>query len=165
MSDVTIRPAVASDASGICHVHQRAVRILCRFDYTADQVEGWIGARVPQNYVESMTSGEQLWVAESYGQVVGFAGRKGPEITAVYVDPHYARQGIGQQLLQVVEQSAATGGVPCVYLDASLTAVSFYTNAGYKSVENGTHRLRSGVEIACVRMEKRLMRQRAASGS
>lgn len=156
MSGVTVRPARASDAPAICCVHQRAVRILCQADYTSDQVEGWIGARVPQDYVDSMTGGEHLWVAEIRGQVVGFAGIKGSEITAVYVEPREARQGIGGQLLHVVERVAAAGGLPCVYLDASLTAVPFYTNQGYQSVEHRTHRLRSGVDIACVRMEKRL---------
>lgn len=154
MSDVTIRPAVVADASDICACHQSAVRVLCGGDYTSTQIEAWIGTRTPLDYVESMKSGEALWVAEVEGQVVGFAGRKDDEITAVYVSPRYARQGIGQQLLQAVEQSAAKENVDYVSLDASLTSVPFYSHEGYTFVKQGTHRLRSGVEIACVRMEK-----------
>ncbi len=57
-----------------------------------------------------MTGREHLWVPESHGQVVGFAGIKDSEITAVYVEPREARHGIGTQLLQVVERFAAAGG-------------------------------------------------------
>lgn len=156
MSDVIVRPAVADDAPAICRVHQSAVRILCRDDYAEDQVEGWIGVLVAQDYVDSMENGEHLWVAEREGQVLGFAGRKGAEITAVYVDPPSARQGIGYRLLRVVEESAVEAELPRVYLDASFNAVPFYTSSGYATLEHRTHRLRSGLEIGCVRMEKPL---------
>lgn len=153
---VNVRPASVHDASDIRRVHQNAVRVLSREDYTPDQIKGWIGNLAAQNYVDSMEGGEHLWVAELEGQVVGFAGRKGAEITAVYVDPAYARQGIGHQLLRVVEESLADADLNTVYLDAPVNAVPFYTSLDYTVLERRTHRLQSGVEISCVRMEKQL---------
>ncbi|NMP21950.1 GNAT family N-acetyltransferase [Sulfobacillus harzensis] len=157
MVEVTVRQAVLRDAPSICRVHQSSVRVLCQGDYTPQQIEAWIGACMPQDYRDSMADGEHLWVAEADGQVVGFAGRRGEEITAVYVDPHYAHQRIWQRLLQVVERSFLADGTPRAWLDASLTAVSFYAHQGYQSSETRMHRLRSGMEIECVRMEKPLI--------
>jgi putative acetyltransferase len=157
MDTTHIRPAVASDASGICRVHQRAVRVLCRADYTPAQIEAWIGPRRAEDYIAAMNSGENLWVAEISGAVVGFAGLKDDEVTAVYVDPVHARHGLGQALLEAVEQSARTHGVQGLVVEASLNAVPFYRRAGYGAEEPRTHRLRSGIAIPCVRMTKRLV--------
>jgi hypothetical protein len=41
-------------------------------------------------------------------------------------------------------------------MDASVNAEAFYRRAGYDVVERGTHRLRSGLQMACVKMSKRL---------
>jgi putative acetyltransferase len=156
MDTTHIRPAVAFDAPAICRVHQRAVRVLCRPDYTPAQIEAWIGPRRAEDYIAAMNSGERLWVAEVSGTVVGFAGVKNDEITAVYVDPAHARHGLGQALLQAAEQSARAHGVHCLVVEASLNAVPFYRHAGYGAEEPRTHRLRSGIAIPCIRMIKRL---------
>jgi hypothetical protein len=39
---------------------------------------------------------------------------------------------------------------------ASINAEAFYARHGFAVVERGTHRLHSGVEMACVRMRKAL---------
>lgn len=156
MDTMHIRSAIASDAPGICRVHQRAVRLLCCAAYSPAQIEAWIGPRRAEDYIASMTNGERLWVAEISGTVVGFAGVQDDEITAVYVDPEHTRHGFGQLLLQAAEQSAQAHGVDCLFLEASLNAVAFYRHAGYGAEAPQTHRLRSGIAIPCVRMTKRL---------
>lgn len=157
MTPAMIRPAIPGDAIGICRVHQRAVRLLCRGDYTAPQIEAWVGPRRPEDYIAALVDGERLWVASAAGRVVGFAGVKGHELTACYVDPDQGRRGIGQRLLRAVGSVALTEGAACLVVMSSLTALEFYHRAGYGADQPRTHRLRSGMTIPCVRLAKRLV--------
>jgi hypothetical protein len=47
-------------------------------------------------------------------------------------------------------------GIAQLHMDASINAEAFYRRAGYDVIARGTHRLRTGHEMACIRMSKRL---------
>jgi ribosomal protein S18 acetylase RimI-like enzyme len=44
-------------------------------------------------------------------------------------------------------------------MDASINAEAFYRRAGYEILERGVHRLRSGREMACLKMKKTLTQE------
>ena len=45
MNDHVIRQAVTRDAAQLVDIHSRSVSVLCSGDYTAKQIEAWIGKR------------------------------------------------------------------------------------------------------------------------
>ena len=55
-------------------------------------------------------------------------------IRAFYVDPRYARRGIGSQLLSICESAARNAGFSRVELTSTLQAVPFYLTHGYDVV-------------------------------
>lgn len=154
---ITIRPAKTDDAEQICQVHIAAVRTLCANNYTAEQIEAWVGNITPTNHrlaIEEMS--EIMFVAYKKKAIIGFSSLFENEVCAVYVHPDYTRQGVGSLLLDAVEKEAINRNIEKLELSASTNAKPFYQSCGYKVVEYSFHTLRSGVRIPCVLMEKYL---------
>jgi N-acetylglutamate synthase-like GNAT family acetyltransferase len=122
-----------------------------------DVIESWAAAAMPSTFGALLES-ERFIVAEYGGRIVGYAGLKSAdqEIDAVFVSPEMNRQGLGALLLERAETQATDLGFSTVKLHASLNSVGFYHLAGYSEVRRGWHSTRSGVQIACVHMEKKL---------
>ena len=146
---ITIRHAVTADASKIAALHIRTWQVAYRGqlpDYYLDQLDHDLQRRT-QSWREQITSvGRahiEIWVAESNGQVLGFAAI-GPErettsqdtgeLYAIYVDPERWRGSIGHRLLH----HAMTRLADCGYssatlwvLDTNLRARRFYERHGW----------------------------------
>ena len=82
-----------------------------------------------------------IWLARSDGEPVGCIFLRdlpqipgSGEVKRMYVDPAYRGQGIGQGLLDALEQHARSLGLSWLYLDTRedlKTALSRYVNNGY----------------------------------
>jgi N-acetylglutamate synthase-like GNAT family acetyltransferase len=90
-------------------------------------------------------------------QVQGFSSIVESEITAVYVSPDCARQGIGTKLYQALEQAAREAGQKKLRLDSSRQAEPFYLQLGFKRISEKPYRLSSGVLLPALQMEKMLI--------
>ena len=162
MTALHVRLAVTADAEAIVRTHHEAVWNTARDHYPADVLEAWAVKLTDDNYKQvrrEIADAEMVvLVAESNLHIAGF-GMIVPadeELRAVYVDPVFGRQGVGSAILHSLEQSARERSVSRLNLSSSLNAEAFYGKHGYEVVERATHRFRSGHEMACVRMTKRL---------
>jgi putative acetyltransferase len=153
-----IREALPADALAICRVHQEAVRGLCNQHYTRDEIEAWIGRRVPEDYARDIAELEVLVATNDSDGVMGFAvlDVAEHEVMAVYVHPTAAHDGLGRVLLTRLEAIAVEHGLTELHLDGSLNAFEFYARSGYAPIEARIHRLGSGTELRCVFMTKTL---------
>jgi putative acetyltransferase len=157
----TVRPARPADATALWIVHGRAIRALAGAPYTKDQLEAWAARTRPESYLKPARS-RLLIVAETatrtgprivgYGQLHVVEGT----IEAVYVDPEYARRGVGAALVSALERECLTRGLPGLIVEASLNSIPFYRALGFVAKEVDQHPLAPGVGIACAVMEKRL---------
>jgi putative acetyltransferase len=156
---VTIRKARPEDGEGIWRAHTQAIRELCKTHYAPEEIAAWAGLLHPESY-QGVIISREFFVAEDQDRIVGFAQLHltSGEVEAVYFHPSTARHGIGGQLLGKLEERAKENGLPALHLDASLNAVSFYTDAGYVPQREAKHRLQAGVEILCVVMTKTITR-------
>jgi putative acetyltransferase len=159
---VNIRPADVADAIAIIDLHFAAVHQTAANFYAPEVLDGW--SRQPdetryEQIRQAVIKGEELFVvAEDASGVIGF-GSIVPtlkELRAVYVHPKAGRRGVGATILAHLEQLALDRGVSQLQLDASINAEAFYLRAGYEVVERGVYRLRTGQEMACVKMQKSL---------
>lgn len=152
---LTLRRATLDDAVRIRRVHQASVRSLCSADYSAAQIEAWIGQLLPSDYRHTMREEWQLtWVAQVGTRMAGFSVLDGDLVRAVYVHPRYARRGVGSALLAAAEAEARARGVQVLRLNASLTAVPFYLRHGYCEVGPGAHPTDAGVTLPVMGMRK-----------
>jgi putative acetyltransferase len=130
---IHIRNAQPEDALQIHNVHTRSVRTLCKDHYTAKQIDGWIGRRTPEGYLEGIEH-KEIFVAERGERIVGFGHAVPGEILAIFVDPDWSRQGVGRQLLNhAITMAQPSDGAP-LQLEATLNAQSFYEQCGFVEV-------------------------------
>lgn len=153
---VRIRAARGEDAAAIASVMRRAIRTLARGTCTARQLAAW--SSLPALYHRwAMTAGAEAYlVAEERARVVGYAARRGAEVTAVFVVPSRARRGIGAALLARVEEGARRGGATRLTVKAAPGAVAFYAARGYHGGRALAVPLPGGADLPAVAMRKRL---------
>lgn len=163
---MTVREATAADADAIADVHAASIRGLGSDEYDDEQIRAWLSNVHPERYPLE-TDGFRAVVADHEADgVVGFglldcepSGRADPlagEIAAVYVRPEHARGGIGSAILEALESAARNAGLETLVLTASRNAVAFYERRGYEGIETVRLEMSDGVELACLRMRRRL---------
>lgn len=78
------------------------------------------------------------------------------KIRAFFVDPDWARRGIGTLILQACEAAAIADGFRRLEMGSTLTGVAFYRALGYSEHEKLAVPLKNGESLPIVRMEKRI---------
>ena len=145
-------------------MHRRAVRTLGAETYEPEIVEAWASPADDESveeFVDHAFGGEGgpiVFVAVDGDRYWGFSEVE-PEIEylrAVYVDPEMARSGLGRSLLRQAEWAAAQEGAERLELESSRNAVGFYEAQGYDRIGEDTHQIADGLEMECVRFEKKL---------
>jgi len=161
---IQVRSASEADAEAIIQTHFDAVHQTASAFYPAEVLDSWSRRPDESRYLQvrqAIAKGHELFVvAEDGFGVVGF-GSIVPtlqELTAVYVHPRRARRGVGAMILEHLERLALTHHCTQLQMDASVNAEAFYRGHGYEVVERGVHRLASGLEMACTRLNKFLLR-------
>lgn len=77
-------------------------------------------------------------------------------IRAFYVDPAFARRGVGASLLAISEGAARKAGFARAALTSTLPAVRFYSAHGYREMSKFVLPLPGGLSLDLVLMEKSL---------
>ena len=153
--DITIRPATPADHEPTIALQTNAFRILCAQDYTPKQIEALVEDEARSRHID-----EVLFVAEMDGDMVGFTGlsTSDRQITAVFVCPNLARQGIGKQMLATLEREAMKRGYRVLWVLSSLTAAPFYQAQNYTRIGKAGFWSPSGnCWIPCIKLQKRLL--------
>ena len=158
----TVRPATPADAVAIIDLHFAAVHRTASMFYPSEVLDDWSPQPTEARYqqMREIIAGDEelVLVAEGTSGVVAFGSivPRLRELRAVYVHPDAGRRGVGTQVLAALERLALERSIPRLQMVASVNAEAFYRRAGYQVVESGAHRLRSGQQMACVKMAKHL---------
>jgi GNAT superfamily N-acetyltransferase len=161
--DVEVRTAVAADAVTIIGLHFAAVHETAAAFYPPEVLDAWSKRPDEARYQrmrDAILKGEEVFVvAEDASGVVGFGSilPRLQELHAVYVHPKVGRHGVGSRILADLERLAIDRGVRQLHLSASVNAEAFYRHAGYEVIERGVFRLTPDIEMASVKLTKRLM--------
>ena len=75
-------------------------------------------------------------------------------IRAMFVDPAYARRGLGRLILETAENDARAAGFTRFELMATLPGVPLYRACGYQEVEPTTIELPDGTRLGTVLMRR-----------
>jgi ribosomal protein S18 acetylase RimI-like enzyme len=127
-----IRHATASD---LPRLNEIAIESKASWGYAADQISEWLAD------LEIDPETVDIWptlVAEKDGQIAGFAQldptQQPWDLTRLFVDPSFKRQGIGRQLLRAMQEVAAAANGDHISIDSDPNAESFYIACGAISV-------------------------------
>ena len=161
-----VREAVPDDAPRMRDLHLASIEALGPQAYSDEQVAAWAHDRDPAEYPIASDETHVL-VAEHDERLLGFGWLKPEaddyletavdgEITALYVHPSVARQGVGTRLYAELEAKARRRGVESLGLWAARNAVSFYEAQGYRRVTDHTIEFDDDIEGTVVEMRKNL---------
>ncbi|WP_435155471.1 GNAT family N-acetyltransferase [Haladaptatus sp. DFWS20] len=167
-----IREAMPADSDAVRRVHAESITVLGRDGYSREQVNAWAQGCESADYSAAIGSESRYYiVAEDERGVLGFGSFQyespegyeatvDAEITAVYVHPEVARDGVGSKIYTELERRAREKGIRVLGLSASLNAVPFYESHGYERVREHAHEFSSHesteVEGIVVEMKKTL---------
>lgn len=176
--NINIRPAQATEIPALEQLISRSVRGLSTGYYTPRQIESAL--RYVFGVDTQLVADGTYLVVEMDGQLAGCGGwskRKtlyggdqhkagedilldpatdAARIRAFFVDPAFARRGVGRHLIQACEQAAQAAGFTRLELGATLPGVPLYEAVGYCAVENLSVPMPDGEALPIVRMEKQL---------
>lgn len=128
---IQVRPARREDVAPAAEVYLRsrrgAVPAIPPLIHGDDDVRRW--------FAETVFTEHELWIAEDAGgRVVGVMVLAGTVIEQLYVDPEYARAGVGSQLLRVA-RSLRPGGLQLWTFQANQDARGFYEQHRFTAAE------------------------------
>ena len=155
---VPIREAGREDAGELLRVHRSAILKLTGHVYTPAEIESWAARLEADGYIRAMEQqGERFHVAlDGDGGVIGFYGRIEAEVMALYVDPAWARRGVGSALLAHAEKAISADGHSRVMIGAALSGRDFYLARGYRIDKRVDWETRGGLVLEAYDVSKAL---------
>ena len=171
-----IRPATLADKPELEALIARSARELSRGDYTPEQVEGAL--RGAFGVDTQLIADGTYFVVVADDRIVGCGGwskrrtlfgsdaRSGRDageldpgvdaakIRAFFVDPDYARRGIGRAILEHCEAEARARGFTRFEMMATLPGVRLYRECGYVGDRRISYDLGGGLSIEFLPMTK-----------
>jgi GNAT superfamily N-acetyltransferase len=81
--------------------------------------------------------------------------RDAAKIRAFFIQPAWARRGVGSKMLEACEAAAREAGFTSYEMGATLTGAKLFGAKGYVAVENIEVPLKNGLTLPIIRMSKR----------
>jgi putative acetyltransferase len=132
MSAVALRPFVPADAKRCAEIFRASIEELAAEDYDADQREAWASRADDEEAFGARLAGALTLLAVIDGEIAGFASLKGAEeIDMLFVDPEFARQGVGRTLLDALTRLAQARGAKRLATEASDVAKPLFEREGF----------------------------------
>ena len=157
---VIVRDYAGNDAGEICRLFYETVRAVNLKDYSPEQVQAWAPAPPDPEAWHARMSGRHTLVAESGGEVVGFAElEEDGHLDMLYCRRDFIGRGVGALLYAAVEERAGEIGCERIFTEASITARPFFWRRGFRVVRRNTV-VRRGVGLTNFSMRK-VLRPRA----
>jgi putative acetyltransferase len=98
---------------------------------SVSQAEIW-AANLTVSGMELKIREMEIWVAELNGRMVGWGAIRGDRLEGLYIDPEFAGQGIGTELLTNLEELMRKRDIRTIRAEASSNAEGFYRRHGYE---------------------------------
>ena len=129
---LAMRPYLPADCAACAVIFRAGIEALASEDYDEDQRSAWMGAADDEAAFASRLGGALTLVATISGAPAGFASLKGRDlIDMLYVDPQYARRGVGTALIDALTRLAGGRGAAQLTADVSDTARGLFERQGF----------------------------------
>lgn len=151
-----LRPALPGDVPMLAAIAEAAILELTGEDYDSDQQEAWAAAASDEEALATRLTEQLTLVATRGGELVGFISLADNQlIDMLYVRPEAAGEGVASLLYDAIERLAGARGAKSLTVDASDTALDFFSKRGFVPKQRNTVS-RGGVWLGNTTLEKPL---------
>jgi putative acetyltransferase len=127
-----LRPYLPTDAVRCAAIFRASVEALTGDDYDDDQRRAWAAMADDAAAFGARLAKALTLVATVSGEQVGFGSLKGADvIDMLYVDPEFARRGVGAALIDALTRLATARGARQLTSDVSDTARTTFERQGF----------------------------------
>ena len=134
MSAVSLRPYLPADAERCAAIFRASVEELASEDYSADQCAAWAARADDSAAFAKRLAAALTLMALVDGEPAGFASLEGADtIDMLYVDPGFARRGVGAALIDALVRLAAARGAKTLASEVSDTARPLFERQGFQA--------------------------------
>jgi putative acetyltransferase len=142
MSAVALRPYLPADAKRCAEIFRLSIEELAADDYDEQQREAWASRADDEKAFGAKLAGELTLLAVIDGAVTGFASLKGvDEIDMLFIDPEFARQGVGRALVHALTKLAEARGAKRLTAEASDVAKPLFERLGFTAQQRNLVRI------------------------
>ena len=126
------RLAMRKDASGLYDVRQRSILELAPPTMPMVEAKAW-ASQLTLSGMERKLRELEIWIAERDNRVAGWGAIRGDFLEGLYTAPEFAGQGVGTELLGLLEGLMRNRKFRSVRAEASSNARDFYLRRGYSA--------------------------------
>ena len=127
-----MRPYLPSDAARCAAIFRASIEALTGDDYDDDQRRAWAATADDVAAFGARLAKALTLVATVSGEPVGFGSLKGADVVdMLYVDPEFARRGIGALLIDALTRLASGRGAKQLTSEVSDTARASFEKQGF----------------------------------
>ncbi len=131
---VALRPYLPADARRCAAIFRAAIEEIASEDYSEAQCAAWAARADDEAAFGQALASMLTLIATEDGEPVGFASLKGADqIEMVYVDPEFARAGVGSGLIDALEKIARGRGATKLTAEVSDTAKPLFDRRQFVS--------------------------------
>jgi putative acetyltransferase len=128
----SLRPFLASDALRCAAIFRASIQALTGDDYDENQRRVWAASADDIAAFGARLAQALTLVATMSGEQVGFGSLKGADvIDMLYVDPEYARRGVGAALIDALTRLATARGAKRLTSEVSDNARASFERQGF----------------------------------
>src|SRR6202044_410168 len=132
MSAVSLRPYLPADARRCAEIFRSSIEELAAEDYSDEQREAWAARADDEQAFGANLAQALTLLAVIDGAIGGFASLKGAdEIDMLFVDPEFARQGVGRTLVDALTRLAQSRVAKRLTTEASDGAKPLFDRPGF----------------------------------
>jgi len=165
MSAIALRPYLPADAERCAEIFRASIEELASEDYSVDQRDAWAAEADDRAAFASRLAKALTLVAVIDGEAAGFASLFGADaLDMLYVDPRFARRGVGAALIDALARLAEARGAPRLTSDVSDAARALFERHGFVAERRNLVQL-DDQWLANTTMTKRLAARRAEASS
>jgi putative acetyltransferase len=125
------RLATLDNSNRLFDLRRRSITQLAPKGMSSAEAESWAESLASAGMDWKIRELE-IWIAEISETVIGWGAIRDDRIEGLYVAPEFAGQGVGTELLGLLEELMCARGIPTAYADASSNSEVFYLRRGYE---------------------------------
>lgn len=150
-----IRVALPEEAEQCWNIRNLSIRVGCKSSYSADVLEAWTPATMPENYRAAIRENPFFVVEMPDAKLAatGYLDLSAGSVEAIFTLPQYSGRGFAGLIIETIKREALKRGIKKLTLSSTPNAQGFYEKHGFLFIrENRYASTLAQTDLRCMDM-------------